>query len=491
MWIRRCDIDAELEAPLPLPTQVVSNEEFIPPPQSKEQQRVEARALEIAALEARRHGVSRRQFLRTGSGMAAALVAMNEVFGACFEVEAAEMEDEAAYQEKQPKDDFIFDVQTHHVDVSRPWYENTEDGRVVDRFFRSLRPQAKDLKAALELMNRDHYVKEVFLDSDTTMACISGVPTRDWDKNMLPPDQMVATRRHVNDLAGSRRVMSHGLIRPNLCLKELDELERQVRELKVDAWKVYPGAEVGERGWWLDDEKVAYPFWEKTLKMGVRNVCVHKGLPLGLFNEEHCHPRDLLKAARDWPKLNFIVYHSGFRGFTPLRPNEPKPAADEVPWVSGLVRTCRDNPQVRNIYFELGSTFGQTSAYQPEVCMHILGQMLQVPGGEDRILWGTDSIWSGSPQSQIVRMRRFRIKDELIEKYRYPQLTDAIKEKIFGLNAARLFRVDPKAAQKAIRKDGLERRKAEYRADLQPSNTQFGWVWKPERGRRPTTPVGG
>src|SRR5688500_17765614 len=63
MWIRRCEIDAELEAPLPLPTQVVSNEEFIPPPQSKEQQRVEARALEIAAAESRRRGVSRRQFL--------------------------------------------------------------------------------------------------------------------------------------------------------------------------------------------------------------------------------------------------------------------------------------------------------------------------------------------------------------------------------------------------------------------------------------------
>jgi hypothetical protein len=145
---------------------------------------------------------------------------------------------------------------------------------------------------------------------------------------------------------------------------------------------------------------------------------------------------------------------------------------------------------VKNIYFELGSTFGQTSAYAPEVCMHMLGQMLQLPDGEERILWGTDSIWGGSPQSQIVRMRRLRIKDELIEKYRYPQLTDAIKNKIFGLNAAKLFRVDPKVRLKAIQVDRLATMKREYEAAPRPSNTQYGWVWLPERGRRPAPPFG-
>jgi predicted TIM-barrel fold metal-dependent hydrolase len=491
MWVRRCDVDAAQDAPVPIPTQIASNEEFIPPPQSRQQKAVEARTLAIAEAQARRHGLTRRQFLRTGSGMAAALLAMNEVFGRCFEVEAAEVEDPHAYRERWPKEQFIFDVQTHHVDVAPPWYENTPDGQAVNRFFRSLRPEAGSLKGALELMNRDHYVKEVFLDSDTVMAIISGVPTATWDRNPLPPDRMVATRQHVNDLAASRRVLSHGLLRPNLGKPELEEMERQVKRLKIDAWKLYTGAEVGKDAWWLDDEQVAYPFWEKTLKLGVRNVCVHKGLPLGLFNEEHCRPRDLLKAARDWPKLNFIVYHSGFRGFVPLRPNEPRGSApQEIPWVSDIIRVCKENPDVRNIYFELGSTFGQTSAYAPEVCMHMLGQMLQVPHGEERILWGTDSIWGGSPQSQIVRLRRLRIKEELIEKYHYPQLTDAVKAKIFGLNAAKLFHVDPSAARKAIRADRLAALKEAYEASPQPSNTQYGWVWLPERGKKPCPPIG-
>ena len=155
----------------------------------------------------------------------------------------------------------------------------------------------------------------MFGDSDTVMAIISGVPSRDWDKNPLPPDQMVATRKYVNDLAGSQRVLSHGLLRPNLGKKELEEMERQVKELKIDAWKMYTGAELGEKAWFMDDEKVAYPFWEKTKKLGIKNLCVHKGLPLGFFNEKACQPLDLEKAAKDWPDLNFIVYHSGFRGY--------------------------------------------------------------------------------------------------------------------------------------------------------------------------------
>jgi hypothetical protein len=116
--------------------------------------------------------------------------------------------------------------------------------------------------------------------------------------------------------------------------------------------------------------------------------------------------------------------------------------------------------------------------------------MLQVPGGADRILWGTDSIWGGSPQSQIVRLRRLQIKPELIEKYGYPQLTDAVKEKILGTNAAKLFGVDPNEARKAIRTDRLAALKEEYEAVPEPSNTQFGWVWRPERGRRPAPPIG-
>jgi predicted TIM-barrel fold metal-dependent hydrolase len=236
----------------------------------------------------------------------------------------------------------------------------------------------------------------------------------------------------------------------------------------------------------MDDEKVAYPCWEKTKALGVKHLCVHKGLPLGIFNEEHCKPRDLLQAAKDWPDLNFIVYHSAFLG---LRQLAGRDDPQEIPWISDIFRMLRDNPDVKNIYFELGSTFNQLSSFAPEACMHMLGQMIQV-AGDDHILWGTDAIWGGSPQSQIERLRRLKMKPELTEKYKYPELTDEIKANIFGLNAARLLGIDPKAKREAIEHDKFSQLRREYLTDPQPSNTQYGWVWVDEDGREPTIPIG-
>ncbi len=79
--------------------------------------------------------------------------------------------------------------------------------------------------------------------------------------------------------------------------------------------------------------------------------------------------------------------------------------------------------------------------------------------------------------------------DELMTRYKYPQLTEAIKNQIFGLNAARLFNVDVKARRQAIRADRLTQIREERRQNPQPSNTQYGWLWV-EDGRRPTIPVG-
>ena len=329
-------------------------------------------------------------------------------------------------------------------------------------------------------------MKEVFGDSDTVMAVISGVPSRDWDKNPLPPDQMVASRKYVNDVSGSQHALTRASALRTSAKKELEEMERQVKELKVDAWKCYTGAELGEKPWFLDDEKVAYPFWEKTKKLGVKTVCVHKGLPLGLFNEKGCRPNDLEKAAKDWPDLNFVVYHSGFRGFGAIGMGtgekvEDKKSDDpqEIPWVSDILRILKKNPKIKNIYFELGGTFNILSAFAPKVCMHLLGQVIQTAGA-DHLLWGTDSIWNGSPQGQIVRLRKLKMDEALIEKHKYAELTDAVKDQILGLNAAKLFGIDVKAKRKAIKADKLTRLKEQYRKNPAPSNTQFGWVLRLE-----------
>jgi hypothetical protein len=119
-WVRKSELDDRSGLGLPtIPTQIISNEEFVPPPQTENQKRVEHHLTQLADRQARRLGISRRQFLATTGGMAAAFVSMNTVFGNFFDADASEMLEVAAYDEKWPKNQFIFDVQTHHVATGR------------------------------------------------------------------------------------------------------------------------------------------------------------------------------------------------------------------------------------------------------------------------------------------------------------------------------------------------------------------------------------
>src|SRR3984893_11001515 len=101
----------------PVPTQVISNGEFNPIPQTRQQRQVEERIKELADATAGKLGSSRRRFLRTGSGMAAAFLAMNDVYGRIFDVSAAEAAEPAAAAERAQRlaNQYIVDVQTHFV----------------------------------------------------------------------------------------------------------------------------------------------------------------------------------------------------------------------------------------------------------------------------------------------------------------------------------------------------------------------------------------
>jgi hypothetical protein len=112
MWIRKNRKDREIGRATPIPTQIVSNEEFEPLPQTPDQRRVEARINELADRYANRLGMSRRAFLQTSGGMAAAFMAMNDVFGPVFSVAEAEVLEPAARREMWPKKEFILDLQT-------------------------------------------------------------------------------------------------------------------------------------------------------------------------------------------------------------------------------------------------------------------------------------------------------------------------------------------------------------------------------------------
>jgi len=132
--------------------------------------------------------------------------------------------------------------------------------------------------------------------------------------------------------------------------------------------------------------------------------------------------------------------------------------------------------KLKNIYMELGSTFGQLVTTAPTTCAHLLGQVIAAFGA-DHVLWGTDSIWYGTPQWQIEAFRRFEIPQALIDRHGYAPLTRQVKEQIFGLNAARLFGVDVAAKRNEIPKDYLTRMKMSYLDESPaPSHRWYGWV---------------
>jgi hypothetical protein len=77
----------------------------------------------------------------------------------------------------------------------------------------------------------------------------------------------------------------------------------------------------------------------------------------------------------------------------------------------------------------------------PDAAAHVLGKLL-VALGPERILWGTDSIWYGSPQDQIAAFRAFEITPAYQEQFGYPALTAEVKGRILAANAAELFGID-------------------------------------------------
>lgn len=476
-WIQKCDVDDRL---LPIPTQIVSNEEFAPPDQTPEQRRVEHRLIEIATESSQRLGVSRRQFLAGTGGMAAAFLAMNSVFGNFFDVATVELFDSFATDEKFPKRPFIFDIHTHHVGAKKiiqtppliPGYR-AAGAAWGNKAIEGREHKWEDLYLA-------NYIKEMFFDSDTSMAVITGLPAKTDDQNVLTPAEMIETRTEINGLARSKRIIAHGLFSPDLGKPNLEEMQRQHEQLKVEAWKGYPGQPLadGSVGWWMDDEKVAYPFYEYSRKIGIKNICVHKGLPLPGWEVDHSSPKDVEKAAKDFPDLNFLIYHAGLKGVRDAMPavNDGFRTIRDVPWVSDLCSMRKRNPKMTNVYMDLGTTFGMTVITQPTLCAYMLGMMIDA-FGEDHVLWGTDSIWWGSPQWQIEAFRRLQMPDDLQKRFGFKPLTDPVKEKIFGLNSAKVYGIDVKAKMNAIPSDYVTELKSRYKAaGASPSNTQYGWI---------------
>ncbi|MFN0110550.1 MAG: amidohydrolase family protein [Blastocatellia bacterium] len=502
MWIPKAVRDLRKGVDSPMPTQAVSNEEFIPRPQSEPQKKVEHLIGEMSETRAKKLGLQRRDFMRSSMGLATCFLASNEVFGKCWDVEDVESWEPAAYDEKWPKDEyFVIDVQAHFT-----------NGLPLTGFrtMEFVKNMGFNLKNDAEAYSFQNFVKEMYFDSDTKMVVISGVPGKEnlRDANgkvlidaertpgvsgkVLPSWVMAKARKQINELAGSQRALNQGNLAPNHYWDKvknqmnkaelLEQMEREIKEYGISSWKWYCHTDPAQtgNGFQLDDDNAQY-FIEESRKRGVRLISTHKGYSYQSRTLGHlANPKDVEKAALRNPDFNFVVYHSAIKHGS----NEPNwkesnnydPTTGDFDWHRILMDIKKRNPKMNNVYCEIGSFFNILAVTDPIMAMHGLGKNIKYYGS-DHVVWGTDCLWWGSPQWGIDALKRFQISDEMCEKFGYKKITKEDKAKIFGLNAAKLYKVDVKAKRNPLKTDMLDKLKIAYLENGgQPSNAAMGWV---------------
>ena len=377
--------------------------------------------------------MSRRNFLGSASGFAAAMLAVNNITGMkFFEVTEAEAMDPAAAKEikvaRKPGADFIVDAHTHicwRKDGYIPGVNTTERGMWFVQLLDDL-GKAMGLPNGTKDMTVENFGKLILEGSDTSVAIFNPFGFREdyGGKDMIPIEEQAEVKQRWPD----RTVMLGGGLTPNQGRGEtLDRLQMFVEKYKISGLKLYTFDSTPKRGWWFDDQKLAYPIWEKARKLGLKNIGCHKGIPFGQFMARYAHAEDFDAVCDDFPDLNFIAYHSAW------------------PYHSELAALKGFKPQRKNLYAEVGSSFAATVTSRPLECAHLLGTLLR-DLGPDYVMWGTDSALWGNPQWQIEAFRKFQIPDQLVEGHGYPKLTDEIKAKVFGLNAARIWNLKSMAS---------------------------------------------
>ena len=207
-------------------------------------------------------------------------------------------------------------------------------------------------------MNVENYGKMILKDSDTTVGVFNPFGFREdyGGQDMIPMEYQVLVR----DNWPKNTVMLAGGLTPNQGLTEtIDRLQMYVGKYKIAGLKLYTFDSTKKKGWWFDDEKLAYPIWEQCRKLGVKNIGCHKGIPFGQFYARYAHCEDLDATADDFLDLNFIAYHSAWPYHEELRGNEGLQAAAQEP-------VLRDR-----------STFAATVTSRPVECAHVVGTLLR------------------------------------------------------------------------------------------------------------------
>ncbi|HMJ13762.1 MAG TPA: amidohydrolase family protein [Polyangiaceae bacterium] len=511
-WLRmRKKTDPELPLTPPVRLGNFSNGEFFHE-QTPLERKIEREILMQADEKARKLGMDRRDFLASAMGMATSLSVIN-LASSCssnggsgsggagggagsggsdggYNVPPdATTNCELAEDILNGKGEFIFDIQTHHIEREGEWREtNPLAGEALANFFARFNGCA-DAADKTICIDAQAYLERIFLNSDTTIAVLSGFPTAlcTPDRttgcgNPIDNDAMARSVERFNAIARSQRVINHCQVNPTDRLDlQLAIMERVKAEHGVAGWKTYPEWGPTGSGWLMTDPNSGIPMIEKARELGVKVICMHKGIVFPGWDYAASDPADVGEVAKRYPDTHFIVYHSAIE-MNPTPAQEGAYNASNTAGTDRLVRTVeQNNLKGKNVYAELGSVWAQVFL-NPEMAQHVIGKLLKYLG-EDNVLWGSESIWLGSPQWQIDAFRRFEISQAFQDTYGYPALTAELKKKIFGLSAAKVYGIDPEAVRCKVKQTTLARLKEEMDGELGTRRWTFQQMGGPRTRR--------
>ena len=449
---------------LPIKIDSTSNGEFAPIPLDDHLNKANGLAHDWATSNARRRGLPRRDFLVSACGAASTLLAFNHANaaigknGGYYAIDQlASVDTEIAADQLEGKE-FIFDVQGHYVPPNIATILRPECNKKFNAPERDY----------MECLGADSFIKDVFMDSDTDMMVLSFIPSEP-ENEPLTIEEAAATRDIVEQMEGSHRLLLHGRVNPNQA-GDIERMDELAERWGVSAWKCYTQWGPDGKGFWLSDPDTGIPFIEKARTLGVKNICIHKGIPFGEQSYEHSLCDDIGVVAKRYPDVNFLIYHSGYIPGQPEGPYDPERGEG----IDSLVKSVLDNDLGlnSNVYAELGSTWRMLMR-DPDSAAHTLGKLLHHLG-ENNVVWGTDSIWYGSPQDQIQAFRTFQISEQLREQHQYPEITAGIRAKIFGLNATRPYKISAEEIQQRAAADRISMDRLAYRENPDPHYETFG-----------------
>jgi hypothetical protein len=224
----------------------------------------------------------------------------------------------------------------------------------------------------------------------------------------------------------------------------LEELHQQVEALQPIGLKLYPAAWLGESfrhtGWRMDDPSIAFPLYERARKLGIKNIAVHKGLPMGAVPIEAYKVDDIGGAADAFPDLNFEIVHGG---------------------MAFLDETGMQLSLFPNVYVNLEVT-GALIVKRERWFAEALAGLLKW-AGPAKIMWGSGTVFSHPYPAVNKFWHEFQLPEDLV-KVAGMQLTPEIKRMILCDNYARYAGIDIEAAKARIAHDKFSKKRATGRA---------------------------